>query len=74
MTVLAFLTDPEVVGKILKALGLPGTAPTLSPSRWSGREMGFALAENEAAAADAGGLGDEGEGSAQRSSPIRPPP
>ena len=29
MTVLAFLSDPEVVGKILNHLGLPACAPAL---------------------------------------------
>jgi hypothetical protein len=30
MTVLAFLSDPEVVGKILRHLGLPTTVPALA--------------------------------------------
>jgi hypothetical protein len=33
MTVLAFLTDPAVVEKILTHLGLPASPPTLSPAR-----------------------------------------
>ena len=51
MVVLAFLTDPEVVVKILRHLGLPTTAPALAPSRSSGRIMGFALGEDEDASA-----------------------
>ncbi|MBU1948385.1 MAG: hypothetical protein KJ970_01195 [Candidatus Eisenbacteria bacterium] len=33
MVVLTFLTDPKVVGKILRHLGLAATAPALSPAR-----------------------------------------
>jgi len=33
MTVVAFLTDPKVVGKILAHLGLPASPPRLSPAR-----------------------------------------
>ena len=33
MVVLAFLTDPDVVRKILAPLGLPTTAPALVPAR-----------------------------------------
>jgi hypothetical protein len=59
MVVLAFLTDPEVVVKILRHLGLPTTAPALAPSRSSGRMMGFALGEDEGPSD--GDLGDETE-------------
>jgi hypothetical protein len=33
MTVLAYLTDPSVVAKILLHLGLPHSPPPLSPAR-----------------------------------------
>ena len=72
MLVLAFLTDPDVVGKILRHLGLPAAAPALARSRSSGRAMGFALAEDEAASTL--DLGDEAEESAVAQPPIRPPP
>jgi hypothetical protein len=72
MVVLAFLTDPEVVVKILKHLGLPTTAPALAPARSSGRVMGFALGEGEVASAS--DLGNEAEESSRPEPPIRPPP
>jgi hypothetical protein len=43
MVVLAFLTDPEVVGRILRHLDLPNQAPSLAPVRWG--EMGEAGGE-----------------------------
>ena len=49
MIVLAFLTDPEVVGKILKHLGLPLSAPALTPARSSGRSLAFAMPEEDGA-------------------------
>ena len=45
MIVLAFLTDPEVVGKILHHLGLPTCAPPLARARSSAPGLGFKLAE-----------------------------
>ena len=72
MVVLAFLTDPKVVVKILTHLGLPTTAPSLAPSRPSGRVMGFALGEVELASA--GDLGDKAEEATRPEPPIRPPP
>ena len=33
--VLAFLTDPDVVGRILPHLGLPTCAPALAPASWA---------------------------------------
>lgn len=71
MVVSAFLTDPEVVVKILRHLGLPTTAPVLAPSRSSGRMMGFALGEDEVASAS--DLGDEAEESTVPLPPIRRP-
>ena len=41
MVVLAYLTDPDVVGKILRHLGLPFSAPALAPARSSGRPLGI---------------------------------
>lgn len=72
MVVLAFLTDPEAIGKILKHLGLPATAPALAPSRSSGRVMGFDLAEKEAACTP--DSGEWTEGSTRPRPSIRPPP
>ena len=72
MVVLAFLSDPEVVGKILQHLGLPTTAPALAPARSSGRPLGFALPEEDSIS---GGGADDGWGdSAGLEPPVRPPP
>ena len=43
MVVLAFLSDPDVVGRILHHLGLPTTAPALAPAKSSGGVLGFDL-------------------------------
>jgi hypothetical protein len=45
MVVLAFLSDPDVVSRILRHLGLPVSAPALAPARASGRRRGFELGE-----------------------------
>ena len=72
LTVLAFLSDPEVVGKILRHLGLPACAPALAAARPSGRVLGFALPEEDSGF---GGGGDDGCGESRDSGiPIRPPP
>jgi hypothetical protein len=47
MIVLALLSDHEVVGKILRHLGLPATAPALAPARSSTRARGFLLPEDD---------------------------
>jgi hypothetical protein len=53
MVVLAFLSDPDVVRKILGHLRLPTTAPALAPARLFsaagtlGRALGFALPEED---------------------------
>ena len=52
MVVLAFLTDPDVVQKILTHLGLPTTAPALAATRTSQPEMGFTLAAQDAVASE----------------------
>jgi len=41
MIVLAFLTDPTVVKKILVHLGLPAVLPVLAPARCYYEEPGF---------------------------------
>ena len=42
MIVLAFLSDPPVVAKILRHLGLPATAPPLAPADPArGQETGY---------------------------------
>jgi len=72
MVVLAFLSDPEVVGKILKHLGLPTLPPALAAARPSGRVLGFALAENGglSPSEEEEGRGDRGAAGVQ----VRPPP
>jgi len=72
MVVLAFLSDPEVVGRILRHLGLPALAPAPAAARPSGRALGFGLAEE---GAGSGGGEDDGGGDCRTSGiPIRPPP
>jgi len=45
--VLALMTDPDAVGKILRRLGLPFSAPALAPARSSGRPLGFPLSDED---------------------------
>ena len=74
MIVLAFLSDPEVVGKILYHLGLPATAPARSsavPSK-GGRSLGFVLPEEDGASVRE--VGDTVEDSGEPEPSIRPPP
>ena len=66
MVVLAFITDPEVVGKILRHLDLPVSAPALAEPRLSQEPKGFELEEVEAGAGGEDTAPDEGE--------TRPPP
>ncbi len=47
MIVLAFHNDPEVVGKILRHLGLPCSASVLSPARSPRPALGFALLDED---------------------------
>jgi len=72
MVVLAFLSDPEVVGKILRHLGLPTTVPALAPARASGRVLGFALPEEDAVSGRE--EDDERGDSGAPEPPVRPPP
>jgi hypothetical protein len=87
MVVLAFLTDPEVVGKILRHLGLPASAPVLAPAVPVGcgqpvveQMEAFAAQDLECAPTDGskasdGGRGEGGASSSTASPPaIRPPP
>jgi hypothetical protein len=60
MVVLAFLTDPEVVSKILRHLGLAIAAPALAPARSSGEARGFGLGEEGGPTGR--GTGDEDDG------------
>jgi len=74
MTVLAFLTDPEVVKKILAHLKLPICPPALVRARSTGAPLGFQLGE-EGSLFPTPGWG-EGEdsgtaGSSGRSPPVR---
>ncbi|MBU1702721.1 MAG: transposase [Candidatus Eisenbacteria bacterium] len=70
MVVLAFLTDPLVIGKILRHLGLAATPPALSPARPLDPPMEFLLET------DAEGM-DEDAADVESVDPdpwIRPPP
>jgi len=67
MVVLAFLTDPEVVGRILQHLHLPTCAPALAEPRVAGEARGFELEEEVGAI-----VGGEDETPAEGES--RPPP
>jgi len=71
MTILAFLSDPDVVYKILRHLGLPICAPALAPARSMAQPLAFSLPQATRPAraeADAGGSITPPE------PPIRPPP
>jgi hypothetical protein len=72
MVVLAFLSDPAVVSKILNHLGLPATAPALAPARSSARALAFALPEEDIVSGR-----EEGDDAGDAGVPepaIRPPP
>jgi hypothetical protein len=75
MVVLAFLTDPEVVSRILRHLGLPTVAPVLGPGRRSGEARGFGMETKDGTELRAA---DEAEGNALlhqrdgRAPPMRP--
>jgi hypothetical protein len=74
MAVLAFLTDPEVVGKILRHLGLPTAAPLVARARSSRDAKGFALF-SEGRGAGRGACESGGEtGSERRVGDERGPP
>ena len=47
MVVLAFLTDPDVVAKILRHLGLSTSAPALVAAQAPQPALGFAVAGEE---------------------------
>ena len=71
MTVLAFLTDPEVVRRIPVHLGWPTAAPPTSKARSSEPQLGFELPPVEGREVEA----EEGGRSAgEDGSRIRPPP
>jgi len=72
MVVLAFLTDPEVISRILRHLGLPTSAPPVVKARSSGEELGFELGEG--VLPSEGGDVFEGEGAGRGEGFIRPPP
>jgi hypothetical protein len=74
LVVLAFLTDPEVVGKILRHLGVATEAPVRARARSRAEPLGLDVEE----ACGWGGVGSEGAGAmggggGGRAS-IRPPP
>jgi hypothetical protein len=72
MVVLAFLTDPEVVRKILAHLGLPTAAPVVAKARSSAPALGFDLPEMDCFPDRS--EGKEGEDSGVEDDRIRPPP
>jgi hypothetical protein len=72
MIVLAFLSDPEVVHKILSHLGIPTCVPALAPARSSARALAFVLPEEDVVSAR-----EEGDDAGDAGVPepaIRPPP
>jgi hypothetical protein len=69
MVVLAFLSDPEVVCKILRHLGLPVSAPVLTSARSSGKARGFELGEDDGRGGD--GDHDEDDGTGKSRAPPR---
>ena len=72
MVVLAFLTDPDVVGRILRHLGLPACAPVLAPARSAGIMFDCASAECERSSGE--GDGDGWTDDVTVDPRIRPPP
>ena len=72
MVVLAFLTDPEVVGKILRHLGLPCSAPFVAPARSPAPALGFGLPDEDCISSARGE--DEGRDLVAPEPLIRPPP
>ena len=72
MIVLAFLTDPEVVGKILRHLGLPCSAPFVAPARSPAPALGFALPDEDCISSAR--EEDEGRDLVAPEPLIRPPP
>ena len=80
MVVIAFLTDPTVIEKILRHLGLPSTSPYLAPARsapWQPTldplppPIQAEIVEQEAGVHPPE---DTSYGPPESSSPIRPPP
>ena len=74
MVVLAFLTDPDVIQKILKHLELPTASPPLLPDRCAVEEfdqcIDFFAADNSQHADHV----SPGHNRCQRPRPARPPP
>jgi len=72
MVVLAFLTDPDIVERMLRHLGLPFSAPALAPARSPRPALGFALPDEDSISGD--GEDDGGRESAVPKPLSRPPP
>jgi hypothetical protein len=77
MVVLAFLTDPDVVAKILRHLRLPTSAPAVTAVKSATPALGFDLPEEDFASKQDGDDAGEshphrGHGGGEPS--IRPPP
>ena len=71
MTVLAFLSDPDVVYKILRHLGLPICAPALAPARSTTQPLAFELPDVSTPQHKGFPHGQE---ATAPEPPIRPPP
>jgi hypothetical protein len=74
MVVLAFLTDPEVVSRILRHLGLPIVAPMLAPAQRSAEAEGFELGDDGGGIDGASQETEEWTEADGREPPTRPPP
>jgi len=90
MTVLAFISDPPAVERILHHLRLPTSPPPVAPARASRQEqlllqlpmpepegaLGFDLPKDDFATGTVGEADEveRGEDSGASQSPIRPPP
>jgi hypothetical protein len=68
MVVLAFLSDPDVVSRILRHLGLPVSVPAHTPARSSGEARGFELEE------EVGGGGEDDHDDDDGTGKFRAPP
>ena len=72
MVVLAFLTNPDILRKILGHLGLPTTAPAVTKARSSVSPLGFDLPEPDPGSEPA--QPHEREMAGEDGEFVRPPP
>jgi hypothetical protein len=71
MTVLAFITDPDVIRRILSHLHLPTSPPPLAKARIAGTALAFPLEEGELLALEPVDRATEADGAEECG---RPPP